>query len=369
MKKTPVFETHVELGARMIDFGGWSMPVQYSGIIEEHTKVRESAGLFDVSHMGEIMITGKDALSYADYIVTNDLMEMGYGDVAYTPICYENGGCVDDVLVYCFGTDKVLLAVNASNSDKDYEWISENTDGYDVKVDNMSDSYAQLAVQGPLAQEILQEMTETNLEEIGFFKFREDAVVGGVKVLLSRTGYTGEDGFELYFDTNAGESVFSGILKAGGNRILPCGLGARDTLRMEACLPLYGHELTPEITPVQAGLKYFIKFTEKPFIGSKALLEETETKPERRIAGFEMTERGIPRNGYPVYDKAGEEIGYVTSGGLCPSLSKNMGLALIDRKYAKVGTEIFIGIRKKMVGALTVKKPFYKKKYKKQEDK
>lgn len=207
MKKTPVYNTHVELGARMIDFGGWIMPVQYSGILEEHNKVRESAGLFDVSHMGEILLEGSDALRFADYLVTNDLMKMSFGDVIYSPMCYENGGSVDDILVYCMGNKKIMLAVNASNIEKDFHWITKNRKSFDVDITNVSDGYAQLAVQGPKAQYVLQKLTSTELDDIGFFKFRESVLINNVNVLVSRTGYTGEDGFELYMDSNEGEDI------------------------------------------------------------------------------------------------------------------------------------------------------------------
>ncbi|HPQ46482.1 MAG TPA: glycine cleavage system aminomethyltransferase GcvT [Clostridia bacterium] len=365
MKRTPIYNAHVELGARMIDFGGWEMPVQYSGILEEHNKVRNSAGLFDVSHMGEIIIEGNDALLFADYLVTNDLSDMKYGDVIYSPMCYENGGCVDDILVYCFGNDRILLAVNASNTEKDFLWIKESSNGFDVNIHNVSEEYAQLAIQGPDAQRILQGLAKTDLSEIRFFKFRENVMVGGVPSLVSRTGYTGEDGFEIYLAADKGSSIFRMLLEAGGEDILPCGLGARDTLRMESCLPLYGHELSPEITPMQAGLGYFVKITDRPFQGKDVLAIETECGPERKIAGFEMVDRGIARNGYPVFDPEGNEIGYVTSGGFCPSISKNMGLALVESSFADNGTPILIGIRKSMAKAITVRKPFYKKKYKK----
>ncbi|MBN1623494.1 MAG: glycine cleavage system aminomethyltransferase GcvT [Clostridia bacterium] len=365
MKKTPVYSTHVELRARMIDFGGWMMPVQYSGILEEHNKVRESAGLFDVSHMGEILLQGQDALGFADYLVTNDLCEMKYGDVVYSPMCYENGGCVDDILVYCMGDEKIMLVVNASNIEKDFDWIDSNTNGFNVTVNNVSDSFSQLAVQGPKAQQVLQRLTSTELDEIGFFKFRENVLIDNTSALVSRTGYTGEDGFEIYIEATAGEKLFRLILDEGGSDILPCGLGARDTLRMESCLPLYGHELTPDITPVQAGLGYFIKLTDKPFIGKAAIKREMQEKPRKRVAGFEMMDRGIARNGYKVYDRDKKEIGFVTSGSFCPTLSKNMGLALIDAGHAGSGNTIFIEVRKNLIEANTVKKPFYKKKYKK----
>ncbi len=365
MKKTPVYNMHVELGARMIDFGGWMMPVQYSGILEEHNKVRESAGLFDVSHMGEILLKGKDALSFADYLVTNDLTKMNCGDVVYSPMCYGNGGCVDDILVYCMGNERIFLAVNASNIEKDFNWIKENADDFDVTVTNVSDNYSQLAVQGPNAEKILQKLTSTNLNDIRFFKFNENILIDDIPALVSRTGYTGEDGFEIYIEASAGEKMFKMILETGGEAILPCGLGARDTLRMESCLPLYGHELSAQITPVQAGLEHFIKITETPFIGRDVLAAEIESRPGKRIVGFEMKDRGVARNGYKVYNVDKQETGYVTSGSFCPTLSKNMGLALVDNTDVKIGNIIYIEVRNNMVEAITVKKPFYKKKYKK----
>ena len=365
MKKTPLYETHLELGAKMVDFGGWAMPVQYSGIINEHKAVRESAGIFDVSHMGEIFISGPDAGGYSDFLVTNDLSKMTPGKVIYSPMCYQDGGCVDDVLVYCLSAENYLFAVNASNIEKDFEWIMTNSGMFDVIVENISDSYAQLAVQGPLAQEILAELTEIDLNEIGFFEHNVSIEIGGVRATVSRTGYTGEDGFELYIASHKGPGLFKKILETGGERILPCGLGARDTLRFESCLPLYGHELSHEISPLKAGLKSFIKLDKEDFIGKEALASEEQQGVSEKIAGFEMLERGIARNGYEVFNLDGEKIGFVTSGSMCPTLSKNMGLAHIHAEYSKTGTEILIGIRNKKVKAVTVKKPFYKKKYKK----
>lgn len=365
MKKTPLYETHIELGAKMIDFGGWMMPVQYSGIIHEHNAVRESAGIFDVSHMGEIYITGPDAADYSNFLVTNDLTGLKPNAVMYSPMCYSDGGCVDDVIVYCLNSDNFLFAVNASNIEKDFEWILSNSESYSVKIENLSESYGQLAVQGPKAQEILSELTDANLNDLGFFEFFVSIEIGGVRAMVSRTGYTGEDGFEIYAKANEVDTLFKKILEAGTDRILPCGLGARDTLRFESCLPLYGHELSSLITPLQAGLGSFVKLDKMDFIGKEALVSEKERGVSRKIMGFEMTDRGIARNGYPVFNTNGDEIGAVTSGSICPTLSKTMGLALIDSQYDKIGIEILIGIRDKKVKAITVKKPFYKKRYKK----
>ncbi|MBN2557308.1 MAG: glycine cleavage system aminomethyltransferase GcvT [Clostridia bacterium] len=370
MKKTPLYKTHVELGAKMIDFGGWMMPVQYTGIIEEHNAVRNTAGIFDVSHMGEIFIEGPEALAFADYLVTNDLSGMTRGKVIYSPMCYENGGCVDDVLIYCFGLNKVLLAVNASNIEKDYAWISENRGSFDVSVMNLSDDYAQIAIQGPASQDILQGIAGkwASLSDLGFFAFADGVLLGGREVLISRTGYTGEDGFEVYLRPEFAEQLFLGILAEGKERIKPCGLGARDTLRFESCLPLYGNELSTEISPLQAGLDYFVRFPDREYIGREALQRESKEGTRRRITGFEMIDRGIARHGYDVFDSGGKQIGFVTSGSFCPTLSKNMGLALIESEYSSKGIDIGIGIRDRITKAVTVGKPFYKKKYKKREE-
>lgn len=368
MKKTPLYETHLEFGAKMIDFGGWMLPVQYSGIINEHNAVRKSAGIFDVSHMGEIYITGGDAEAFAGYLVTNDLSKIYPGKVIYSPMCYPDGGTVDDVLVYCLNSENYLFVVNASNIEKDFDWIKSNIKAFNVEVENLSDSYGQIAVQGPKAQEILSELTDVNLDGIEFFKFNTSMVIGGIRALVSRTGYTGEDGFEIYLPASDAPELFTKILNTGKERIEPCGLGARDTLRFESCLPLYGHELSENISPLKAGLNYFIKLNKENFIGRNALLKEKTEGVSKLIVGFEMLERGIARNGYAIFDSSGSEIGIVTSGSMCPTLSKNMGMGLIDAEYTKNGTEIFIGIRNKRVRAITVKKPFYKKKYKKQED-
>lgn len=368
MKKTPLYDTHVGLGAKMTEFGGWLMPVQYSGIIEEHNHVRESAGIFDVSHMGEIKLTGKDSLDYADFLLTNDLSELDVGSISYSPMCYPDGGCVDDVLAYRLAEEKMLIVVNASNIDKDYEWVMSNTEGFNVEAENLSEQYAQIAIQGPEAEEILGLVTDTDLAGIEFFKFSENVNIAGVPALVSRTGYTGEDGFEIYFDPSKSEKLFRTLLDKGGDRIMACGLGARDTLRLESCLPLYGNELSPEITPLQAGLKFFVKSGEKDYLGKKALMEENEKGPDRKIAAFEMEDKVIARHGYEVFNEKDEKIGYVTSGSPSPTLSKNIGLALVDAAYAKSGNTIMIEMRRKKARASTVKKPFYKKKYKKREE-
>ena len=362
MKTTPLTSVHESLRAKMVDFGGFYMPVQYTSIIEEHNAVRSKAGIFDVSHMGEISVTGKDAIKYLNYIITNDIGAISENQIMYSPMCYEHGGCVDDILIYKNNDKDFLVVANASNTDKDYDWMKKHTKGYDVVVSNQSDKYGQIALQGPEAQSILQQLTKTDLEEIAFYRFKNNVVVDGVNTMVSRTGYTGEDGFEIYMPASNTEKLFRKFMESGAT---PCGLGARDTLRFESALPLYGHELSEDITPLNAGLKSFVKLEKSDFIGKAALVEQNEKGVSVRSAGLEMVDRGIARNGYDVFNEGGEKIGYVTSGSNCPSLGKNCALALISTEYTKAGTFVYVDIRGKKIKAVTVKKPFYKKMYKK----
>ncbi|MCK5811887.1 MAG: glycine cleavage system aminomethyltransferase GcvT [Clostridiales bacterium] len=366
MKKTPINELHKELGGKLIDFGGWELPVLYTSIIEEHNAVRENAGLFDVSHMGEITIKGRDAKDFVNYLITNDIKNMKEQQIIYTPMCYQDGGTVDDLLVYKKNEQDYFLVVNASNVLKDFKWISDQVKDFKVTINNVSNDYAQIAIQGPKAEMILQKLTSTSLQQITFFTFNEAVDINGIKALVSRTGYTGEDGFEIYADAKDGSELFSLLLHAGKDHgILPCGLGARDTLRFESALPLYGHELTKDITPVEAGLTYFIKPEKDKFIGKDKIVKQIEEKPKRRLVGFEMIDKGIARSEYTVLDEEGNKIGFVTSGSFSPSLQKNLGLALVERSYRKRDTLIYIEVRNKIKQAKVVKKPFYKKKYKK----
>lgn len=364
MKTTPLYEKHLELNGKIIDFGGWALPVEYTGIIAEHEAVRNKAGLFDVSHMGEVTVKGEDAEKYLQKILTNDISVLSDNQIAYTTMCYEDGGVVDDLLVYKNSTVDYLLVVNASNTDKDFEWMEKHVFG-NVEVRNVSSEYAQLALQGPLAQEILQKLVKDDLNEIEFYRFKNDVDVNGIKALVSRTGYTGEDGFELYFDASEGPKMWDMLLDTGKEEgIVPAGLGARDTLRFEAALPLYGQEIDKDITPLEAGLGFCVKLAKEDFIGKEALALQKAEGVKRKVVGFEMIDRGIPRSHYEVYadDK---KIGYVTTGSFSPTLKKNIGLALIEAAYAKEGTEIAISIRNKNVKAQVIKKPFYTKKYKK----
>lgn len=364
MKKTPLYEKHIQLKGKMIDFGGWSLPVEYTGIIPEHEAVRTKAGIFDVSHMGEITVKGEDSEKYLQMLLTNDISLLNNNQIAYTAMCYPHGGVVDDLLVYKYSNTDYLLVVNASNTEKDYQWMKENIFG-NTEILNVSENYAQLALQGPLAETILQKLTSKNLNEIEFYYFNDNVKVGNIEALVSRTGYTGEDGFELYFAYDKAEEMWDLILEAGKDEgLIPAGLGARDTLRFEASLPLYGHELNENITPLEAGLGFFVKLNKENFIGKEALARQKSEGLQRKIVGFEMIDRGIPRNNYEVY-KEGEKIGYVTTGSFSPTLKKNIGLALIDSAYSKEGTEIEILIRNKNSKAKVIKKPFYSKKYKK----
>ena len=364
MKKTPLYEKHVRLNGKIIDFGGWYLPVEYSGIIPEHEAVRTKAGIFDVSHMGEITVKGEDSEKYLQMVLTNDISLLNNNQIAYTTMCYPNGGVVDDLLVYKYSSVDYLLVVNASNTEKDFTWLKENLFG-NTEVLNVSENYAQVALQGPLAQSILQKVTEKDLNEIEFYYFSDNVKIGSIEALVSRTGYTGEDGFEIYFDSTKAEEMWDMLLETGKDSgLMPAGLGSRDTLRFEASLPLYGHELDEDITPLEAGLGFCVKLGKDNFIGKEALVNQKAEGLKRKLVGFEMIDRGIPRSNYEVYAE-GRKIGYVTTGSFSPTLKKNIGLALIDSSYAKEGTEIEIIIRNKNLKAEIIKKPFYSKKYKK----
>ncbi len=361
LKHTPLFEVYKEYGGKTIDFGGWELPVQFSSIKEEHEAVRNRAGLFDVSHMGEIEVKGPDSLDYLQKMLTNDISKIKNGGAQYTAMCYDNGGTVDDLLTYKIEDDHYLLVVNASNIDKDYKWLEEHLDG-NVTLVNLSEKTAQLALQGPLAEKVLQKLTKTDLSEIGFFKFQLEVSVDGKKSLVSRTGYTGEDGFEIYCDSADAVGLWKAILSAGEEEgILPVGLGARDTLRFEANLALYGQELSPEISPLEAGIAFAVKLNkDADFIGKEALKQQKEIGLPRKLAGIEMIDRGIPRHGYPVY-KGEELIGEVTTGTQSPTLKKNIGLALIKTECAGLDSEVEVEIRGKRLKAAVVSTPFYKR--------
>ncbi|MEI4771409.1 glycine cleavage system aminomethyltransferase GcvT [Psychrobacillus sp. FJAT-51614] len=361
LKRTPLYEDYATYGGKTIDFGGWELPVQFSSIKEEHAAVRTKAGLFDVSHMGEIFVKGSASEDFLQKIMTNDVSKLVNGQAQYTAMCYEDGGIVDDLLVYKVEDNHYLLVVNAGNIEKDFDWMKQfATAG--VELVNKSDEYGLLALQGPLAQAILQKLTSKNLEEIGFFRFADNVEVAGKSVLVSRTGYTGEDGFEIYAASKDVRDLWSSILEAGKeDGLLPCGLGARDTLRFEACLPLYGQELSKDISPLEAGLGFVVKLKkEQDFNGKSVLAAQKENGVPRKSIGIEMIDKGIPRTGYPVY--AGEkQIGFVTTGTQSPTLKKNIGLALIDATFAEIGKELEVEIRNKRLKAVTVTTPFYRR--------
>ncbi|GHH96972.1 glycine cleavage system aminomethyltransferase GcvT [Neobacillus kokaensis] len=361
LKRTPLFDVYKEYRGKTIDFGGWELPVQFSSIKEEHEAVRTKAGLFDVSHMGEIEVKGTDSLAYLQKMMTNDISKVKNGAAQYTAMCYETGGTVDDLLVYKMEEEHYLLVVNASNIDKDYEWLERHIEG-DVSLKNLSETTAQVALQGPLAQKVLQKLTSTDLSSISFFKFQQDVEISGKKALVSRTGYTGEDGFEVYCQADDVVEIWKAILEAGKEEgVIPCGLGARDTLRFEANLALYGQELSAEISPLEAGIGFAVKLNkEADFIGKTALAKQKENGVPRKIVGIEMIDRGIPRHGYPIY-KGEELIGEVTTGTQSPTLKKNIGLALISSENAVLDSELEVEIRGKRLKVKIIPTPFYKR--------
>ena len=358
--KTCLHDRHVALGALMSPFGGFDMPIQYSTIIDEHNAVRNNVGVFDVSHMGEVRITGKDAYKYVSHIFCNDVTGAPDGQIFYGMMCYENGGVVDDLLVYKVNEEEYFLVINASNIDKDFAWIQKNAEGYDVKCENQSEYYGEVAVQGPEAEATLIKLLGLPLNEIPFYNFKTFAI-DGEDVIISRTGYTGEDGFEVYGSHDFTRKMWDMLMEAG---VTPCGLGCRDTLRFEVGLPLYGHELTADITPIEASLSMFARLEKPEFIGKEALVKQKEEGVTRRIVGIELEGKAVPRQGYPV-EVNGEVIGEVTTGYNSISTGKSVAMAMVKKEYAKLGTAVEVRIRKKTFPAVVVKKRFYEKNYKK----
>ena len=363
LKRTPLFESYKKLGAKVIDFGGWELPVQFTSILDEHEAVRTQAGLFDVSHMGEFIVEGKDAESFINSIVSNDITKVAINQAQYSAMCYQDGGTIDDLIVYKLEEEKYMFVPNAANVDKDFEWINEHLKG-DVTFKNISDEVGQLAIQGPKAEGILQKLTDIDLSQIVFYHFAQNVTIAGITdILVSRTGYTGEDGFELYLAADKVAELWDKLLEAGKeDGLKPCGLGARDTLRLEARLALYGQELSKDITPLEAGIGFAVKTTkEADFIGKEALAKQKEEGIKRKIVGIVITGRGIPRTGYKVFSAGDEEIGVVTSGTQSPTLKKSIGLALVSTEHATIGTELKVEIRNKLIDAVVVKPPFYKR--------
>ena len=356
LKKTPLNEVERELGGKMVDFGGWELPVQYSGILEEHQAVRERAGLFDVSHMGEVTVKGPDALSLLQRATCNDVSKLEDGRAQYNGLLYPTAGFVDDIWVGRRAENDYILVVNASNVEKDFEWISDLAKGLDVEVRNVSDDYVLLALQGPEAQRVLQPMTDADLRQLKYYRFTP-ATIDGAAGMVSRSGYTGEDGFEIFLPPADGPRIMRKLIDAG---VKPCGLGARDTLRLEARMALYGNDIDQTTTPLEADLGSIVKLEKGEFMGRDVLQRERAEGPKRRLVGFEMVDRGIARHGYPVVDGTGE-IGVVTSGTHSPTLKKPIGLAYLPLGKSVPGTEFMILIRGKETRARVVPTPFYKR--------
>ena len=363
LKITCLYGRHVALNAKMSPFAGFMMPIQYSGITEEHVAVRTKVGMFDVSHMGEVFISGPDAERFVNHIFTNDVRGLAPGKILYGMMLYPTGGVVDDLLVYKeFAPDSFLLVVNASNIDKDYDWMVGNSAGFDVRVDNASDEWGQIAVQGPLSEKVVTEVLGiSGASALGFYEFF-DSEWKGSRMIVSRTGYTGEDGFEIYASHEIIIELWDILLEAG---VTPCGLGCRDTLRFEAGLPLYGDELSADISPVEAGLSMFCKLDKEVFIGKDALVRQKAEGTDKKLVGIEIHDKAIPRAGYPVELEDGTEVGVVTTGYRSISLDRSICFALVKTEYSKLGTPLRVRIRKKVFDGEVVKKRFYQTNYKK----
>ena len=359
LKSVALEKTHIALGAKMVPFAGYNMPVSYSGLNEEHLTVRNAVGVFDVSHMGEFILKGENALDLIQRVTSNDASVLTDGKVQYSCLPNDKGGIVDDLLVYRINDKEYMLVVNASNIDKDWNWISQfNTKGVEMK--NISDSVSLLAVQGPKAAQALQKLTDVNLSEMPYYTFKKGTFNGVENVVISNTGYTGAGGFEIYFANEVADKMWKAIFEAGAEfGIKPIGLGARDTLRLEMGFCLYGNDIDDTTSPLEAGLGWITKFT-KEFTNSKALLEQKEKGVSKKLVGFEMIDRGIPRHDYQIADAAGTIIGKVTSGTQSPSLNKAIGMGYVPTTFSKVDSEIFIMIRDKAIKAKVVKIPFYK---------
>src|SRR6185436_13647611 len=364
LKRTPLNEAHRRLGGRMVEFGGWDMPVQYpAGTVTEHLRTRTVAGLFDVSHMGEIDVRGPDAIAFVNRLVSNDASKLVDGQAQYSALTTPEGTVIDDLLVYRFSAEHLLLVVNAGTTDKDWDWIVAHRENENIELKNRSADYCQIAVQGPNAITILQTLTDVPLDEIKYYHFREGEV-DRVPAIVSRTGYTGEDGFEVYAAADQAERLWDKLLEAGNygseDGVLPCGLAARNTLRLEAGMCLYGHEIDETTTLLEANLGWICKLNKGDFIGRERLAKQKEEGVKRKLVGFEMTDRGIARDGQEVLIE-GQRVGQVTSGSPAPFLKKNIGMAYVPVEYATIGQQIQIDVRGRLVGAQVVKTPFYKR--------
>lgn len=360
-KKTCLYDRHVALGALMSPFGGFIMPIQYTNITDEHHAVRQHCGVFDVSHMGEVRITGQDAERYVQHIFTNDVSGAPVGQIYYGMMLYPNGGTVDDLLVYKMGENDFFLVINAANIDKDVAWMKEHAAGFDINLDHQSDYYGQIAVQGPEAEAVVEEVLSLPCKELKFYTAK--VIAASEEIIVSRTGYTGEDGFEIYGSHAFIIKAWDKLIESG--RCKPCGLGCRDTLRFEVGLPLYGDELSADISPVMAGLSMFCKLDKPEFIGKEALAEQKANGVAQKLVGIELADKAIPRHGYAVLNSEGEMVGEVTTGYHCLSVDKSVCMALVKTEYAKLDTPLAIQIRKKVFPGTVVKKKFYDKHYKK----
>lgn len=361
-KRTPLYDEHVKAGGKIVEYAGWDLPVEYTALVEEHEAVRTKVGMFDVSHMGEITVKGPDAAKFVDYLVTNDVKTLENGKIVYCFMCYEDGGVVDDLLVYKSSEEDLLLVVNASNIDKDFEWVKSQKGSFNVELKDISDSVGEVAVQGPMAEKTLQKIADVDLSEIKFFSFKKGVKIAGVDCLVSRTGYTGEDGFEVYTKWGDIVAVWKAVIDAGKEfGLLPCGLGCRDTLRFEAGLALYGHEISKDITPLEAGFKFAVALgKDSDFIGKAALQKMQDAGVPRTLIGLELTERGIARDGAVIF-KDGVEIGYITTGYMSPTLKKAIGNALVKTEEAVRDAEVEVQVRKRMIKAKFISKRYLTK--------
>ncbi len=368
LKRTPLYDCHARAGGKFVPFGGWEMPVQYSGLVNEHTTVRNAVGLFDVSHMGEVRVQGGSALEYLEYLTTNKVSSLQPGQAQYSMFLNEGGGVVDDIIVYMLGTDDYLICVNAANTEKDFAWMQQHLrEG--VEIENCSSSYAQLAIQGPKAQALVAEICGKATEELSitsvpaFTFFYADLQLGGsdARCIVARTGYTGEDGFEIFCPAAAGPALWDVCLTTGEQYgIVPAGLGARDTLRLEVCYPLHGHEISDDISPLSAGLGWVVKLDKGDFIGRQALVEQKELGVSPKLVGLEVTGRGIIREGTELF-VGGTKVGTVTSGTKPPTVGKPIGLAVVPKEYSQVGTELEAEVRGRRFVVQVIPRPFYKR--------
>ena len=358
LKATPLLDLYKEFGAKLVPFAGWNMPIQFAGVISEHTCVRERVGLFDVSHMGEIEVKGKDAKKFLQFLLSNNVEKMFDGSILYSLMCYETGGVVDDLLAYRFSENHYFLCVNASNSDKDYDWITRQASFFNVNIKNISSGTSQLALQGPDAENVLQSLCDISLDDLSYYNFKK-GMVNNVEALISRTGYTGEDGFELYLSPEKVSEVFRSLMEQGRSYgIQPVGLGARDTLRIEMGYPLYGNEIDDNPTPLDAGLGWVIKFDKGEFLGRGSLLKQKEQGSSRRkLVGLKLLARGVPRAHYQVF-KNGESVGEVTSGTFSPTLNTGIGLCYVSSECSHIGNHLDIKIRNQLVATEVIQLPF-----------